>query len=86
MLDYALNYYGIDWGALLFGLMGCYFITRKNRTGFIFSTLGCICGLIVAFMSGQYGFIVYNIILIVMMARGYRAWNGKNDIVEVCAE
>lgn len=87
MFDTFLHYYGLDWGALAFGLIGCHLITRQNRVGFLFSMLGCACGLSVASMSGQYGFIVYNVILIFMMARGFTGWRKKEErIVALGAE
>lgn len=67
-------YYGLDWGALCFGLIGCYLVTNKNRFGFLFSMCGCMCGFGVALVSQQYGFIVYNIILISLQTRGFVLW------------
>ena len=78
-------YYGLDWGALCFGIFGCYFITCKNPYGFILSILGCCCGFAVAVISNQYGFIVYNIILIAMMARGFIDWR-RDRLVRQAAE
>lgn len=63
------TYYGMDWMCLLFGLVGTHFITQKNSIGFVFSLVGCIFGFCVAYTSQQYGFVVYNILLISMMAR-----------------
>lgn len=67
-------YYGIDWLAMLLGMTGFYLITNRNYWGFACSIVGCCCGLSVATISGQYGFITYNIILIIMMMRGIIMW------------
>lgn len=69
-----LVYYGLDWAALSFGMCGCYLVTNRNRFGFLFSMTGCICGFCVAIISNQYGFIVYNIILICLQSRGFVLW------------
>lgn len=74
LLDSFHTYYGLDWGALCFGLIGCYLVTSRNRIGFLFSMCGCLCGFGVAMVSQQYGFIVYNIILISMQTRGFILW------------
>lgn len=78
-MEEILQYYGLDWCGLIFGLVGSYLITRQNRVGFLYNLLGCACGLAVALMSGQYGFITYNGILIVMMGRGYIGWAKKQN-------
>lgn len=83
MLDDFFRYYGLDWGALFFGLMGCYLITKRCSEGFLFSILGCCCGLAVAAISAQYGFITYNVILIGMMFKGYKSW--KRDRAAILA-
>lgn len=72
------TYYGLDWAALTFGMCGCYLVTNRNRFGFLFSMTGCICGFGVAMISNQYGFIVYNIILIGLQSRGFILW-GKAE-------
>ena len=67
-------YYGLDWLAFASGLAGMYLPTRKNRYGFLLSILCCISGFAVAMMSTQYGFIAYNLVLMSLMAKGYREW------------
>lgn len=74
MLENVLQYYGLDWGGLCFGLVGCHLTSLKRREGFILSVIGCVCGLAVAMMSQQMGFIVYNFIIIFMLGRGYVNW------------
>ncbi len=70
-MDNVFQLYGMDWGALFFGLIGCNLITQQQREGFLFSALGCICGFGAAYLSNQYGFIIYNAIVFFMMLRGY---------------
>lgn len=71
------QYYGLDWMALLFGVTGSWLIGGMRREGFFFSMSACLCGFIVAFMSGQYGFVVYNLILISLSTRGYIKWGSQ---------
>lgn len=86
MLDTLLQYYGLDWATLGLGLVGCYLTSNRRREGFLFSILGCMCGFSVALISDQYGFIVYNAILILMMARGYTGWAHKERVYAIGAE
>lgn len=73
-MEHFLNYYGLDWAVLAFGLIGSFLIGNMRREGFICSVCACSCGLCVAILSHQYGFIVYNIILISLSTRNYFKW------------
>lgn len=81
MLDNILHsltlYYGLDWGAMLLGMIGYFLVTNCNRAGFLLSMCGCCCGFGVALLSDQYGFIVYNLILISLQTRGFMLWSQK---------
>ena len=78
MLETLLNsfsiYYGLDWLALGTGVLGSYLLTNRNRAGFLLSGIGCLSGFAVAMISGQFGFVAYNLILIGMMVRGFLLW------------
>lgn len=76
-LDLILKFYGLDWLCMAFGLTGTWLMTRKNRAGFGFNALACVCGVSVAVLSGQIGYIVYNGIIMAMMVRGYMAWGSQ---------
>lgn len=80
VLSSFATYYGLDWLALAFGLYGMILITGQNRTGFILSILGCLCGFAVAMISGQYGFVLYNLALVTLMARGFWRWRTERDL------
>lgn len=69
-------YYGLDWIALSFGVLGTWLLTNRNRLGFCASGLGCIAGFAASMMSGQFGFVLYNLILVAMMVRGFVQWGG----------
>lgn len=67
-------YYGLDWVALMAGVYGSYLMTNRNRLGFLMTGIGCVSGFAVAMISGQFGFVVYNAILMVLMVRGFLLW------------
>lgn len=65
------NYYGLDWGVLLFGLLSTHYLTTgRLRMGFAIGIFTCICGFSAALLTGQNGFIIYNILLVGMNVRG----------------
>lgn len=67
-------YYGLDWMALMAGVGGTWLLTQKKPVGFLLGAVSCCCGLGVAVLSMQYGFIVYNLILMTLMAKGFWDW------------
>lgn len=67
-------YYGLDWLALVAGVYGSYLMTNRNRIGFLMTGIGCLSGFAVALISGQFGFVAYNLILMGMMVRGFLLW------------
>jgi len=71
----VLQYYGLDWLSMTTGLTGSFMISNRDKRGFILSGMSCICGLSVAILSGQTGFIAYNAILISIMCRGFLNWD-----------
>lgn len=73
-MENLLQYYGLDWLALVMGLSGSWLIGSMNRYGFFFSICACLCGFSVAIMAHQYGFVLYNVILISFATRGYIRW------------
>ena len=83
MLESLINsfslYYGLDWLALASGLSGTLLITNKDYRGFGLSIISCLSGFAVALLSGQYGFVVYNLMLLALMARGFFTWSSANQ-------
>jgi hypothetical protein len=71
------QFYGLDWITMLLGLTGTYLISNQDKRGFVFSALACICSLAVAVISGQIGFVVYNLVVIALMLKGFMSWNRK---------
>ena len=77
-------YYGLDWLALACGMTGMYLITQHSRWGFVLSALGCLSGVVVAVMSLQIAYVVYNSILVFMMIRGFTAWgDNKPALIKI---
>ena len=75
ILHALTQFYGLDWATMVFGLTGAYLLTARNKMGFVFNLVACVCALSVAVISGQVGFIVYNLVFIGLMLRGFLNWN-----------
>lgn len=74
ILDSLTLYYGLDWLAMIIGLYGMYMVTQQRRAGFLFGAIACFMGLIVAGMSAQMGYIVYNAIILMMFSKAFINW------------
>lgn len=68
------TYYGLDWLALIFGMVGMYLIGEKVRWGFVLNFVACCAGFYVAFISLQFGYVFYNFVLVFLMVRGFQNW------------
>ena len=79
-------YYGLDWLCLVVNLVGSYLITKRNYWGFALSVVGCSAGFAVAYISSQYGFIIYNLLLIAMFTRGFWSWKTSSKNQSAAAE
>ena len=71
----ALQYYGLDWLTMIFGLQGIFLLSHHNRLGFICNALSCVCSLAVALLAHQMGFMIYNAIFMAMTVRGFVVWH-----------
>lgn len=70
--------YGLDWLTMFFGVTGAYFITKKDIKGIYFNLLSCCSSFALATICHQYGFVIYNLIFAVMMARAYASWSADD--------
>ena len=67
--------YGLDWATMFLGIMGAYFLSKKDRRGIIFNFVSCCVAFPLAIICNQYGLILYNIIFAIIMIRAYCKWS-----------
>ncbi len=75
-------YYGLDWLSMLIGFAGGWLVTSQNRWGFLLVILSTIFAAATAIMASQYGFILANIINILISTRGFIAWKKRDRSVQ----
>lgn len=85
-IESLMDYYGLDWLAMLCGLYGTVLIERKSKWAFVAWTVMGVCGCIVASMSHQFGYLVYNAIAIFMYYRSLKTWAREEQQDFVAAE
>ena len=78
MIEYLVEglavYYGMDYVAMIFVLLGMYLLTIKNRWGFAAFLIGSIAWIVVNVIAGIFAGIVLNAIMIVLNIKGFMEW------------
>lgn len=69
------RYFGIDWLAMLFTLLGIYFLGNKDRKGFIIMITGNACWIGVGALAGSLAMILANGVFLSMNLRGLIKWS-----------
>ena len=64
----------VDWIAGILELSGGWFVGSKNRYGFIFNLIGCICWVYVAYDTKVYGLLVVVVPAIFVNIRNFIKW------------
>lgn len=74
ILQSLTHYYGLDWLAFGSGVGGMCMLIKGSRWGFFLNGLSSLSGFAVAAISLQFGFVIYNFLLLALMAKGFREW------------
>ncbi len=71
-----LNYYGLDWAAMVLSVLAVWMLGNKNKYGFVvFITANIIWVILGAALMHSYGIILGNIFFLVSDTRGFLNWN-----------
>jgi len=75
-----LNYYGLDWLAMILGFTGMWLLGKKRKISFIFTAVGMVSAFSVSILSSQYGFMVANSIMFFLAIRNYILWSKEEKV------
>lgn len=78
MTKYFTQYYGADWGGMLFTMVFLYLIGQKQRQAFLYGLLSNICWFIYALLSESAANAIANVIFAYLNIKGYIKW-GKPE-------
>lgn len=67
-----LNYYLIDWAALILVCFQLYFLSEGKRSGFVFGMFASFFGLIFGILAGSFATIFFQTIFVLLNYRGYK--------------
>ena len=76
-----MQYSGVDWVALLCGVIGLYLIGNKSRAGFVFGILAQTGWIILGMYSGSGGLVISSCIAVTLYVRAWIKWrpNSTSD-------
>ncbi|MFD2176738.1 PnuC protein [Veronia pacifica] len=73
-MDY-LQYFGIDWIAMVLTFLAIWQIGNKNKVGFMLMMLGNTSWIAVGYLTGSMAMIIANIIFLTMNLRAIIKWS-----------
>ena len=68
------EYYGLDWMDAIGTVLGIYYLSKKQRVGFLLNAAGALAGLLMFLLIQSYPFILLNVALIALNLSGYLKW------------
>ena len=74
------TYYGLDWIAIIFGIVGYLYITEKKAVGFLFNATAVLIAANVAIIASQWGFLVANLVQFIVATRAYIKWRKEEKL------
>lgn len=73
-----LQFYGIDWTAMVMMFVSLYALGLKKRSGFVFGGVGCACWIIFGTMVGSIADMTANTICLFMNVIGFIRWSNTS--------
>lgn len=73
------TYYGLDWLAIIFGVVGYLYITEKKAVGFLFNATAVLIAANVAIIASQWGFLIANLVQFIVATRAYIKWRREEN-------
>ncbi len=68
---------------MVFMLLSIHYLGHKQRVGFVYGILSCICWTIFGILAGSIAGPIANILFIILNAKGYIKWrNSETKTVE----
>ena len=77
-MEYLTQFYGTDWLAAVTLLLFTYFMSNKNKLGFIFGVISGLSWIAFGFISESMATIIANTIFVFLNIRGLLKWK-KNS-------
>lgn len=70
-----MQFYGIDWLAIVCGLTGVYLLGNKNKYGFLVFMIASLSWIVVGVFVGSFAIIIGSSIFFIMHLRGWFNWS-----------
>ena len=73
-----IEYFGIDWLAMVLTFIAIYLLGNKSRYGFVIMMGGNSCWTVIGLLANSYAMVIANIVFFIMNTRGYIRWKKTN--------
>ena len=80
-MDY-LQFYGVDWIAMVLTFLAIWQIGNKNKIGFILMMFGNASWIVVGYLTGSLAMVIANLIFMSMNLRAILKWSKSDPIIE----
>ena len=74
MLETIGNYYGTDWLAMIMTFFSLYYLGRKEKKGFVFGLIACICWFIFGILAHSLANPIANVVFAYLNVKGLNNW------------
>ena len=75
-----MQYYGIDWLAMVCGLTGVYLLGNKNKIGFLLFMGASLSWVTFGVLTGSFPIVIGSSIFFFMHLRGFNNWTREAKI------
>jgi nicotinamide riboside transporter PnuC len=72
-----LEYYGIDWLAMVLTVVAIYLLGNKHWAGFALMIGGNLCWIVLGVLSDSIALMIANAVFVAMNLRGIRKWQDE---------
>lgn len=78
MFENVLQFYGVDWLAMVVTFIAFWQMGNKERRGFLMMVVANILWLIIGILTGSIAMLVANVAFAVLNARTYMKWSSED--------
>ncbi|MDE2680251.1 MAG: nicotinamide mononucleotide transporter [Verrucomicrobiota bacterium] len=77
--DYAFQYYGCDWAAMVFTFLSIYLLGNLNRLGFVMGIAANIFWFSYGYMTESLANMLCSMVVMLLQFRGWQKWTRESE-------
>jgi hypothetical protein len=76
---FSLEYFGVDWAAMVFTFVAIYLLGNQSRAGFPVMMCGNSCWVVVGLLAYSAAMVLANVVFFLMNLRGLLRWTSSRN-------